>query len=99
MDMDMCKDTWLSDALTLIPPCVFFGIPPSLTFQSRRVVGVRTPFLTALLDALSSALSRACMSRSCDTALLSSVASSPRQEARRRARRRRSYNWLRLRTS
>jgi hypothetical protein len=73
--------------------------PPSLTFQSRRVVGVRTPFLTALLDALSSALSRACMSRSCDTALLSSVASSPGQEARRRARRRRSYNWLRLRAS
>ena len=68
--------------------------PPSLTFQSRRVVGVRTPFLTALLDALSSALSRACMSRSCVTALLSSVASSPGQEARRRARRRRSYNWL-----
>ena len=51
----------------------------ALTFQSRRVVGVRTPFLTALLDALSSALSRACMSRSCDTALLSSVARRRRQ--------------------
>jgi hypothetical protein len=74
--MDMCKDTWLSDALTLSPPCLFFA--PTLLDLSKPssslTVDVRTPFLTALLDALSSALSRACMSRSCDTALLSSVA-------------------------
>jgi hypothetical protein len=66
--MGMCKDAWLSDALTLNPPCLFFA--PSLVDISKAAsslsVEARTPFIVALLDALNTALSRLCLSGTAD---------------------------------
>jgi hypothetical protein len=75
--MRMCKDAWLTDALSLSPPCLFFA--PALVDVSKAAssltVEARTPFLVALLDALNAALSRACMTgRASDGAALAAVA-------------------------
>ena len=75
--MGMCKDAWLTDALSLSPPCLFFA-PPLVDVSkaaSSLTVEARTPFLVAVLDALNAALSRACMTgRASDGGALAAVA-------------------------
>jgi hypothetical protein len=74
--MDMTKDAWLADALTLTPPCLFFA--PALLDLSKPSsslsVATRTPFLVAVLDALTAALSRCCTAGSTCDAVLAAVA-------------------------
>jgi hypothetical protein len=75
--MSTCSQLWLSDALTLTPPCLFYS---SLLLDiskpsSSLSVATRTPFLVGVLGALHDALSRSCRSAITDDAVkLASVA-------------------------
>lgn len=71
------KDTWLSDARSLSPPCLFFASPlvDVSKAASSLTIETRTPFLVALLEALNAALFRACMTNTAgDGAALAAVA-------------------------